>query len=73
MEIVRGGAENQLRRIFDNLEIILDESGTTLDRIIQKNLYLTDFDYFEAFNRVSIEYIGERKPTRATVTGFGAP
>ncbi|KAL2832175.1 Endoribonuclease L-PSP [Aspergillus cavernicola] len=67
MKIVGGGSENQLRRIFDNLKIILEESGTTLDRIIKQNVYLTDFEQFEAFNKVSAEYLGDHRPARATM------
>lgn len=68
MKIVGGSAEDQLRRIFDNLQIILEESGTSLDRIIKQNVYLTDFaQQFEAFNRVSAEYLGDHKPARATM------
>ncbi|KAK7424516.1 hypothetical protein QQX98_000481 [Neonectria punicea] len=67
MQIVGGGTEDQLRRIFDNLKIILEESGTSLDRIIKQNVYLTDFSQFEAFNKVSAEYLGDHKPARATM------
>lgn len=73
MTIVGGRPENQLRRIFDNLKIILEESGTTLDRIIKQNVYLTDFDHFEAFNKVSAEYLGEHKPARATMKVLELP
>ena len=73
MTIVGGGAENQLRRIFDNLKIILEESGTTLDRIIKQNVYLTDFNQFEVFNKVSAEYLGDHKPARATMKVLGLP
>ncbi|KAM5343854.1 hypothetical protein ACJ41O_012391 [Fusarium nematophilum] len=73
MEIVGGGPEKQLRRIFDNLKIILEEAGTTLDRIIKQNVYLTDFDQFEAFNKISAEYLGEHKPARATMRVLELP
>ncbi|GLA07686.1 hypothetical protein AnigIFM60653_008924 [Aspergillus niger] len=73
MKIVGGGPENQLRRIFDNLKIILEESGTTLDRIIKQNVYLTDFEQFEAFNKVSAEYLGDHRPARATMKVMELP
>jgi len=73
MKIVDGGAETQLRRIFDNLKIILEESGTTLDHIIKQNVYLTDFEQFEAFNKVSAEYLGDHKPARATMRVLELP
>ncbi|KAM0433550.1 hypothetical protein ACHAPT_004430 [Fusarium lateritium] len=71
--LVQGDTETQLRRIFENLKIILQESGTTLDRIIKQNVYLTDFDDFEAFNKVSAEYLGEHKPARATMRVLELP
>ena len=72
-KLVEGSAEDQLRRIFENLKIILEESGTTLDRIIKQNVYLTNFDDFEAFNTVSAEYLGEHKPARATMKVLELP
>ncbi|KAL7760752.1 hypothetical protein ACKLNR_007287 [Fusarium oxysporum f. sp. zingiberi] len=73
MKIVDGTPEVQLRRIFDNLKIILEEAGTSLDRIIKQNVYLTDFDQFEAFNKVSAEYLGDHKPARATMKVLELP
>lgn len=73
MKLVEGSAEDQLRRIFENLKIILEESGTTLDRIIKQNVYLTNFDDFEAFNTVSAEYLGEHRPARATMKVLELP
>jgi 2-iminobutanoate/2-iminopropanoate deaminase len=73
MKIVEGSPEIQIRRIFDNLKIILEESGTSLDRIIKQNVYLTDFDQFEAFNTVSAEYLGDHRPARATMRVLELP
>ncbi|KAI9159123.1 Endoribonuclease L-PSP [Paramyrothecium foliicola] len=73
MKIVGGSAEDQLRRIFDNLKIILGEAGTSLDRIIKQNVYLTDFSQFEAFNKVSAEYLGDHRPARATMKVLELP
>lgn len=72
-KLIEGDAESQLRRIFENLKIILEESGTTLDRIIKQNVYLTDFDDFEAFNKVSAEYLGDHRPARATMKVLELP
>lgn len=73
MKVIDGSPEDQLRRIFENLKIILEESGTALDRIIKQNVYLTNFDHFEAFNVVSAEYLGEHKPARATMRVLELP
>ncbi|KAK1144431.1 hypothetical protein N8T08_005584 [Aspergillus melleus] len=73
MTIVGGGPENQLRRIFDNIKVIPEESGTTLGRIIKQNVYLTDIEQVEAFNKVSVEYLGDHMPSRATLKVLGLP
>ncbi|KAI8659171.1 hypothetical protein NCS56_01133900 [Fusarium sp. Ph1] len=72
-KLIEGDAETQLRRIFENLKIILEESGTTLDRIIKQNVYLTNFEDFEAFNKVSAEYLGEHRPARVTMKVMELP
>ncbi|RSM12169.1 hypothetical protein CEP52_002606 [Fusarium oligoseptatum] len=72
-KLIEGDAETQLRRIFENLKIILQESGTTLGRIIKQNVYLTNFDDFEAFNKVSAEYLGGHRPARATMKVLELP
>jgi 2-iminobutanoate/2-iminopropanoate deaminase len=73
MTLVEGSPEDQLHRIFENLKIILQESGTSLDRIIKQNVYLTSFDDFETFNKVSAEYLGDHRPARATMKVLELP
>lgn len=73
MKLIEGPPEDQLRRIFENLKIILEESGTSLEWTIKQNVYLTDFDDFEVFNKVSAEYLGDHKPARATMKVLELP
>ncbi|QPK66909.1 hypothetical protein CNBG_10120 [Cryptococcus deuterogattii R265] len=48
-ELIGGKAEDQFRRIYTNLKIVLEESGSSLDRIIKQNIYLTNMEDFWAF------------------------
>ncbi|KAL7622543.1 hypothetical protein AAE478_008050 [Parahypoxylon ruwenzoriense] len=73
INIIDGSPEDQLRRIFENLKMILEEAGTSLGRIIKQNVYLTDFDYFEAFNKASAGCLGDHKPARATLKVLELP
>ena len=41
-ELVRGGMEGQLDQAISNLEAILDESGSSLDRVIRTQIMYTD-------------------------------
>ena len=41
-ELVEGGMEGQLDRAIDNLEAILEECGSSLDRVIRTQIMYTD-------------------------------
>jgi len=41
-ELVEGGMEGQLDRAISNLEAILDECGSSLDRVIRTQVMYTD-------------------------------
>ena len=50
-----------------------DQSIICSNAIIKQNVYLTDFDDFEAFNKVSAEYLGDHRPARATMKVLELP
>jgi 2-aminophenol/2-amino-5-chlorophenol 1,6-dioxygenase alpha subunit len=62
------GIEAQTRAVVDNLRAILEDAGSSLDRILDVTVYLTDMKGdFERFNRVYGEYFATIQPTRTTV------
>lgn len=65
--IVEGGIEAQTRRVLTNLEAILAEGGSGLDRVVKATVYLTDLGMFEAMNKVYAEFFPAEKPARVTV------
>ncbi|GAA5866464.1 hypothetical protein JCM8547_000633 [Rhodosporidiobolus lusitaniae] len=73
MTIVPGPPENQLRQIYKNLKIVLEEAGSSLDLIIKQNVFLTDFNDFEAFNKVTEEFLGSHRPSRSTMKVMELP
>ncbi|XAO27178.1 hypothetical protein I312_106020 [Cryptococcus bacillisporus CA1280] len=72
-ELIGGKAEDQFRRIYTNLKIVLEESGSSLDRIIKQNIYLTNMEDFWAFNLVTEEFLGAHRPARATMQVLALP
>ncbi len=66
-ELVGNGIAEQTEQVFDNLQAILEEAGSGLDRIVKTTVFLADFDDFQAMNEVYGRRIGERPPARATV------
>jgi 2-aminophenol/2-amino-5-chlorophenol 1,6-dioxygenase alpha subunit len=62
------GIEAQTRAVVDNLRAILEEAGSSLEKILDVTVYLTDMKRdFEQFNRVYGEVLGKIQPTRTTV------
>jgi Putative translation initiation inhibitor, yjgF family len=62
------GIEAQTRATIDNVRVILDDAGSSLDKILDVTVYLTDMkNDFDSFNRVYAELLGHIQPTRTTV------
>ncbi len=68
-QVVAGGIAEQTKRVMENLKAILDEAGSSLDRVIKATVFLKDLSDFAAMNAVYAEYLevdGEA-PARTTV------
>jgi 2-iminobutanoate/2-iminopropanoate deaminase len=72
-EMVGDTIEEQTRQIFDNLEAILTEAGSGLDRIVKTTVFLVSLDDFQGMNAVYAERVGETPPARSTVEVAGLP
>jgi 2-iminobutanoate/2-iminopropanoate deaminase len=66
-EIVGDSIGEQTEKVFDNLQAILEESGSALDRIVKTTVFLIDLGDFAGMNEVYARRVGEPPPARATV------
>jgi 2-iminobutanoate/2-iminopropanoate deaminase len=66
-DVVGDTIQEQTRQIFDNLEAILTEAGSGLDRLVKTSVFLTNLDDFQGMNEVYAGRVGENPPARATV------
>jgi reactive intermediate/imine deaminase len=67
MELVDGGMEAQIRRVFDNLSAVAAAAGGSLADVVKLNIYLGDLGQFALVNKVMAEYFREPYPARAAV------
>lgn len=67
MELVGGGMEAQIRRVFDNLKAVARASGGDLSDVVKLNVFLTDLGHFPLVNQIMAEYFAEPYPARAAV------
>jgi reactive intermediate/imine deaminase len=67
MNLVEGGMEAQIRRVFDNLAAVAEAAGGSLNDIVKLNIYLTDLGHFALVNEIMAGYFAEPYPARAAV------
>ena len=67
MELVQGGMDVQIRRVFDNLAAVCAAAGGSLNDIAKLNVFLPDLGHFALVNEIMAEYFSEPYPARAAV------
>ncbi len=67
MEVVSGGIDVKIRRVFDSLQAVAEAAGGSLNDIAKLTVYLTDLDNFPTVNEVMAEYFDEPYPARAAI------
>jgi len=67
-EIISYDIEAQCRSVFQNVCYILEDSGSSWDRIVDVTVFLTNMkDDFQTYNRIYAEYFKDILPCRTTV------
>lgn len=64
---VDGDIVAQTRQVFDNLEAVLAEAGTSLAHVVKATVFVQDLNDFGRLNEVYGERFGPHKPARSTV------
>jgi reactive intermediate/imine deaminase len=67
MEMVEGGIETQIHRVFENLSAICDSAGGSLNDIVKLTVFLTDMANFPHVNAIMEQYFQTPYPARAAV------
>ena len=66
-ELISGGFEAGVERVFDNLEAVLAEAGASLGDVVKATVYLLRMSDFAAMNAVYARRFGNHRPARSTV------
>lgn len=66
--VVAYDIEAQCRSVFRNVRAILEDAGSSWDRIVDVTVFLTNMKAdFPAYNKVYTEYFQDVRPCRTTV------
>jgi len=71
--LVPGSIADQTRRCMQNLDAVLTEAGSSLDRIVKVNVYLADIGDYAEFNDAYAGFTGSDPPARAAIAVAGLP
>jgi len=67
-EIVAYDIETQCRSVFQNVRNIVEEAGSSWEKIVDVTVFLTNMKAdFAAYNRIYAEYFADNQPCRTTV------
>lgn len=62
-----GDVQDETRQALKNLQVILEEAGTTLDRVVKTTVFVADLNDFSKINEVYAEFFTEDQPARSCV------
>jgi reactive intermediate/imine deaminase len=66
MKLVEG-EENQIRRVFDNIQAVCKAADCNLNDIVKLNVSLKDLSIFGKVNKIMLDYFQEPYPARAAL------
>lgn len=65
--LVTGSVEEQTHQVFANLKAVLEEAGSSLEKVVKTTVFIKDMDAFGRINEVYGTYFSTHKPARSTV------
>lgn len=67
MEFPSPAAADQVRQIFDNMQVVLHEAGSDLSRVLKMTILMTDMNDFGEINEIVNEYFPQNAPARSSI------
>ena len=72
--IISHDIEAQCHSVFNNIRIILEESGSNWENLVDVTVFLTDMRRdFDTYNRIYRDYFKDNQPCRTTVEVTSLP
>lgn len=73
-KVIHYDIEVQCRTVFENVRLILEDAGSSWDKLVDVTVFLTDMQHdFAVYNRVYAEYFKDNQPCRTTVEVTALP
>lgn len=65
--VVKGGVGEQTARVMESIKGIVEEAGSSLQKVTKVTVYLKNSSDFKEMNEVYSSYFADHKPVRTTI------
>ena len=66
-KLINGDIRAKTKQILENIRDMLEETGSSLGKVVKMGVYISDINDFEAMNQVYSEFFSEQPPARTTL------
>jgi 2-iminobutanoate/2-iminopropanoate deaminase len=67
------GVQGETRRAMEKVKKLVEENGSTMDRVVKCNVFLADIAEWGAMNEVYVTFFPNRRPARTALAAAGIP
>ena len=72
-DLIKGDVRSQFETIMQNARAILEQAGSSLDKVLKVTVFMTDLSRFDEMNRVYAEFFRSPYPSRTTIQVSSLP
>lgn len=65
--VINGTIEDETELTLKNLKTILEEAGSSLEKVLKVTVFLTDIEEFQRFNEIYKKFFSKEPPARSCV------
>lgn len=69
--VVPGGIQAETRQTMENIEDVLEKSGSSMDRVVKCTVFMADMSEWDAMNEVYTTFFPNHKPARSALGANG--
>ena len=66
-ELAGPGMQEQTKQVMENIKLLLEAAGSSMDKIIKCLVFITDMKGFQEMNEVYTSYFDKEPPARSCV------
>ena len=70
-KLVAGGLQAEARQALNNIKRVLEQNGSSLDRVVKCTVFLADMREWQDFNDIYVTYFRVRRPARSAMGATG--